>query len=136
MKANITTIGENNELSGVEPGEQETGENSTETMATRAEGRTRTAPRLVERATALRGQSIARPQEPKSTRRRQTQVDIYDKDAEIPYVKFEAAARDIVCSLMERQDRMNEEILCRIIDLAYRVEDLDQDRQDRAQRRR
>jgi hypothetical protein len=63
-------------------------------------------------------------------------VDIYDKDAEIPYVKFEAAARDIVCSLMERQDRMNEEILCRIIDLAYRVEDLDQDRQDRAQRRR
>jgi hypothetical protein len=55
-------------------------------------------------------------------------MDIYDKDAEIPYVKFEAAARDLVCSLMERQDRMNEEIFYKITDLAYRVEDLEQNR--------
>jgi hypothetical protein len=128
MKANITTIGENNELSGVGPGEQETGENSTETMATRAEGRTRTAPRLVERATALRGQSIASPKKPKSTLRRQTQTDIYGRDAEVPYVKLEAAARALVCSLMERQDRMNEEIFFKLNDLAYRVEDLEENR--------
>jgi hypothetical protein len=87
--------------------------------------RKKTAPRLVERATALRGQSIARPKEPKSTKRRRTRVDIYSKDPEIPYVKFEAAAKDLICSLMERQDRMNEEIFYRIHDLAYRVEDIE-----------
>jgi len=90
--------------------------------------RTRPAPRLVERVTALRGLSIARPPEPKSIRRRQTQTDICQKDAEVPYVKFEAAMRDLVCSLMERQDQMNEEIFCKINDLVYRVEDIEQDR--------
>ena len=85
-------------------------------------------PRLVERVTALRGLSISRPQEPKSTCRRQTQLDIYAKDAEIPYVKFEAAFRDLVCSLMERQDRMNEAIFYKINDLGYRLEDLEEDR--------
>jgi hypothetical protein len=54
--------------------------------------------------------------------------DIRAKDSEIPYTKFEAAARDLVCSLMEWQDRMNEEIFYRINNLAYRVEDLEQDR--------
>ncbi len=87
------------------------------------------APRLTERATALRGQGIGRPPAPKSVVRRQTQGDIFGKDPEIPYVKFEAAARDLVCSLMERQDRMNEEIFYRINDLGYRLEDLEEDRQ-------
>ena len=94
----------------------------------RAEGRRSPAPRLVERVTALRGQSIARPRQPKNVIRRQSQYDIYGKDPEIPYVKFEAAARDLVCSLMERQDRMNEEIFYKINDLGYRVEDLEQNR--------
>jgi len=31
---------------------------------------------------------------------------------------------------MERQDRMNEEIFYRINDLGYRIEDLEQDRQE------
>jgi hypothetical protein len=44
-------------------------------------------------------------------------------------VKFEAAARDLVCSLMERQDRMNKEIFLRINDLGCRLEDLEDDRQ-------
>ncbi|MFZ1128202.1 hypothetical protein [Methanoregula sp.] len=87
------------------------------------------APRPAERATALRGEGIGRPPVPKSVRRRQTQGDIFGKDPEIPYVKFEAAARDLVCSLMERQDRMNEEIFYRINDLGYRLEDLEEDRQ-------
>jgi hypothetical protein len=90
--------------------------------------RKKSIPHLVERATALRGQGIGRPPEPKSSRRRRTRMDIYGKDPEIPFVKFEAAARDLVCSLMERQDRMNEEIFYRINDLAYRLEDLEQDR--------
>ena len=108
-------------------GEQGTGQKITETGIRKA-ARTTTAPRLVERATSMRGQSIARPQEPKSTHRRRTQLDIYGKDAEIPYVKFEAAARDLVCSLMERQDRMNEEIFLKLNDLVYQVEDLKRDR--------
>jgi hypothetical protein len=78
--------------------------------------------------TALRGLSIARPPEPKSIRRRQTRTDIFQKDAEVPYVKFEAATRDLVCSLVERQDRMNEEFFCKINDLMYRIEDIEQDR--------
>jgi hypothetical protein len=89
--------------------------------------RTRPAPRLVQRVTALRGLGIARPPEPKSIRRRQTQTDIRRKDAEVPYVKVEAATRDLVCSLMERQDRMNEEIVCKINDLEYRVDDIEMD---------
>ncbi|MDD1681440.1 MAG: hypothetical protein LUQ35_07505 [Methanoregula sp.] len=88
----------------------------------------KTVPCQVERVTALRAQSIARPRQPKNVLRRQSQYDIYGKDPEIPYVKFEAAARDLVCSLMERQDRMNEEIFYKINDLAYRVEDLEQNR--------
>ncbi len=79
--------------------------------------------------TALRGQSIALSKDPKSTLRRQTRADISTKGAEVPYVKLEAAARDLVCSLMERQDRMNEEIFSRLNDLAFRVGDLEEDRQ-------
>jgi hypothetical protein len=90
--------------------------------------RTISAPLLVERVTALRSQSNAgRPPQPKSARRRLSITDIHSKDPEIPYVKFEAATKDLVCSLMERQDRMNEEIFLRINDIAYRLEDLEQD---------
>ena len=120
--------GENQEPGPAGSGEQGTRQNSTDPGDARTAKRTRTAPRLVERATALRGQSIARPQEPKSIRRLHTRMDIYEKDAEIPYVKFEAAARDLVCSLMERQDRMNEEIFYKINDLAYRVDDIEEGR--------
>jgi hypothetical protein len=122
-----------NNVENLEPGpagssDQGTGQNSEDPGDIRTSKRTRTAPYLVDRVTALRGQGIARPPEPKSILRRQTQADIYAKDAEIPYVKFEAAARNLVCSLMERQDRMNEEIFNKMNDLGYRVEDLEEDR--------
>ena len=106
------------------------GQNSTDPGDARTAKRTRTSPPLVERVTALRGQGIASPKKPKSTLRRQTLTDIYGRDAEVPYVKLEAAARALVCSLMERQDRMNEEIFYKLNDLAYRVEDLEQGRAD------
>ena len=128
----MTENTENNEENRI-PGpagsrEQGTGQDPTDPGKGRPPKRTKTAPRLVQRVTALRGLSIARPPEPKSIRRRQTQTDICQKDAEVPYVKFEAATRDLVCSLMERQDRINEEIFCKINDLVYRVEDIEQDR--------
>jgi hypothetical protein len=106
-------------------GEEGTGPNSPAGKEQRVALRKKIVPRLVERATALRGQSIGRPPEPKSVRRRRTQADIFGKDPEIPYVKFEIVFRDLVCSLMERQDRMNEEIFYRINDLRYRLEDLE-----------
>jgi len=127
---------EENQLTGpVEPGEQDTRQDPTVPEEGQQLKPTRPAPRLVERVTALRGLSIARPPEPKSIRRRQTQTDICQKDAEVPYVKFEAATRDLVCSLMERQDRMNEEIFCKINDLVYRVEDIEQDRMGEGERK-
>lgn len=112
----------------LEPGETGTGPESPAILGGPPALSRKTAPRLVGRATALRGQGIGRPPEPKRSRRRRTQTDIYCKDPEIPYVRFEAAARDLVCSLMERQDRMNQEIFYRINDLAYRIEDLEEER--------
>lgn len=109
-----------------ESGEPGTGPQSPEAKEQRMALRKSPAPHLAERVTAVRGQSIARPPEPKSVRRRRTQMDISAKDAEIPYVKFEILFRDLVCSLMERQDRMNEEIFYRINDLRYRLEDLEE----------
>lgn len=85
------------------------------------------APCLFERVTTLRGLSISHPQTSRSTLRRETLQNIYGKDPEIPFVKFEAAARALVCSLMERQDRMNEGIFFRMNDLRYRFEDLEQE---------
>lgn len=57
--------------------------------------------------------------------RKNTESDLHEKDPEIPYVKTERAIRDLVCSLMERQDRMNEAILLRVIDLQYRMDDIE-----------
>ncbi|HUW85788.1 MAG TPA: hypothetical protein VMV55_02805 [Methanoregula sp.] len=128
MKVHIANDEENQKPGTTGPGEEGTGQYSTDKGGARTTTRTTPAPRLVERVTALRGQGIARSPEPKSGRRRQTRSDINRNDPEIPYVKFEAATRDLVCSLMERQDRMKEEIFCRINDLEYRVDDLEQDR--------
>jgi hypothetical protein len=118
---------ENQKPGPVESGDPETGQNPVDAEKGPTTARPGTTPRLVGRVTALRGQSIARPKVPKSMKRRQTQQDIYSENPEIPYVKFEVTARDLVCSLMERQDRMNEEIFLKINDLAYRVDDLDND---------
>jgi hypothetical protein len=85
----------------------------------------RPAPRLTERATVLRGRHIGRPPEPKRVQRRRTLLAIWDKDGEIPYIRYETASRDLICSLMERQDRMNEAIFERLIDIECRIDDLD-----------
>jgi len=129
MKENSANDDNNNKTPGpAGSGEPGTGPESPEGKEQRMSSRRNSAPHPAERSAALRGPSIARPQEPGNVRRRRTQMDLYAKDAEIPYMKFETAVRNLVCSLMERQDRMNEEIFYRINDLGYRVEDLEQDR--------
>ena len=84
-----------------------------------------TAPRLVERATGLRCRSICSAKDSKSTCRKRTELDLHSPYAEVPYIKTEQAIRALVCSLMERQDRMNEEILLKLNDLKYRFDDLE-----------
>jgi len=84
-----------------------------------------TPPRLVERATGLRGRSICSVRVSKSTYRKQTERDLNFPDADVPYVKTEHAIRALVCSLMERQDRVTEAIFLKLNDLEYRVDDLE-----------
>ena len=87
----------------------------------------KTKPRLVERRTGLRGQHIGAAPVPSGMIRKHTRALLNERDPEIPYVKFEAVLRDLVCSFMERQDRMNEELLRRMIDLQYRMDDIEAD---------
>lgn len=84
---------------------------------------TNTDPRLVERRSGLRGLGIGSVRPPKNAVRKNTEDDLRERDPDIPYLKFETVLRDLVCSLIERQDRMNEELLQRIIDLQYRMDD-------------
>ncbi|GAB6286975.1 MAG: hypothetical protein STSR0009_31780 [Methanoregula sp.] len=84
-----------------------------------------TPPRLVERATGLRGRSICSARVSKSTYRKQTERDLNFPDADVPYIKTEHAIRALVCSLMERQDRVTEAIFLKLNDLEYRVDNLE-----------
>jgi len=60
----------------------------------------------VERKTELHGMSSKPPDDPSRVRRR-TERDLKDPGFGIPYGQTEKAVRDLVCSLIERQDRMN-----------------------------
>lgn len=60
-------------------------------------------------------------------------LDLLSQEPEIPYVRFEQALRGLVCSLLERQDRMNETLFLKINDLEYRLNDLEAELEDRKQ---
>ncbi|MDO9326303.1 MAG: hypothetical protein Q7T80_15235 [Methanoregula sp.] len=92
-------------------------------------------PVLVNRKTGLRGRGIAPRYIRQNTIRNHTDQDLRVKDPEIPWIKAERAIHDLVCSLMERQDRMNEDILLRVIDLEYRMDDFERDYAPRTKRR-
>ena len=91
---------------------------------------THKAPRLVNRKTGLCGLDIGASRESKSVIRKRTEQDIFCMDPEVTYVKAEKANRDLVCTLMERQDRMIEAIFLKINDLRCRVEDLEEWREE------
>ena len=96
----------------------------------------RTAPCLAERKTELRGLYIAPSRGNKSAIRKRTEQELDEPNPEVPYARFETAARALVCSLMERQDRMNEELFVKINDLAYRQDDLEATVGDLMQKKR
>jgi len=60
----------------------------------------------------------------KNSVRRNTLSDLHGTDPEVPYVKTERAVRDLVCSLLERQDRMNEELFRRIDDCRDEIDEV------------
>jgi hypothetical protein len=93
-------------------------------------------PNYVERATALRGLPISTPRRKKSAVRKQTGQDLRGRDPEVPCLKAGNAVRDLVCPLMERQDRMNEEIFLKINDHGYRPDDLETELDDLRKRGR
>jgi len=101
----------------------------------RGDGQGSTSPRLVERMTGLRALNIGYGRVAQSTIRKRTERDLRLPDAEIPYGKTEKAVRDLVCSLMERQDRMNEAIFLKLNDLAYRIEDSEEGRKPKVTKR-
>lgn len=74
--------------------------------------------------TELQGFTAASFMDPPEIRKR-TERDLKFPDADIPYYKAEAALRDLVCSLMERDDRMNEDMFLRWNGLKHRIEDLE-----------
>jgi hypothetical protein len=86
------------------------------------------APRLVERRAGLRGLSSAPSRVAPASIRKRTEHDLRETDAGIPCHKTEKAIRELVCSLMERQDRMTEEPIREITDLNYRIEDREEGR--------
>ncbi len=78
----------------------------------------------VERRTGLRGQAIAPGKNPKN-RRQAVCRELMENDSDIPYAAAEMANRDLICSLIERQDRAIEGVLLLITDMQYRLDDLE-----------
>lgn len=93
------------------------------------------AVKRVVRKTYLRGQAIDPPRRSRHAVRRKTERDLLDEESEIPYVAFESAGRNLVCSLIERQDEVAEKVLLMLNDLQYRVDDLETELEERAHRK-
>ena len=73
------------------------------------------------RKTELNGTRLpSTPDELKKTRKR-TMQKLRDPGGEVPYREFETAFRDFICSLMERQDVIQQEALLHIADLEQRI---------------
>jgi hypothetical protein len=85
-------------------------------------------PKSVFRKTELLG--IAPPAEPDAVRktRQRTLKNIRDPDGEVAYRPFEDSFRTFICSLVERQERIYDEMLLHTADLAQRIDALERQR--------
>ncbi len=83
------------------------------------------APKLAERRTGLRGQAIGTAPPAKRPGGVRAEKELLSPDSDVPYAAVEKANRTLVCSLIERQDLVTEQLLLRIIDLQYRLDDLE-----------
>jgi hypothetical protein len=77
------------------------------------------------RKTELHGTTtVSTPVEGKKIRRRTIQ-SLKSPGAAVSYQPFETAFRDFICSLMERQDMMREDLLLHIADLQQQIDALE-----------
>jgi len=77
------------------------------------------------RKTELHGTTtVSTPNESKKIRR-QTMQRLKSPGAAVSYQPFETAFRDFICSLMEQQDMMGEELLLHIADLQQQIDALE-----------
>lgn len=77
------------------------------------------------RKTELHGTTTpSTPDEGKKIRRR-TMQSLKSSAATVSYLPFEAAFKDFICSLLERQDMMGEELLHHIADLQQQIDALE-----------
>jgi hypothetical protein len=81
--------------------------------------------KTVFRKTELLG--IAPPAEPDAIKkaRQRTLRNIRDPDGEIAYRTFEDSFRDFTCSLVERQDKLYDEMLLHVADLQQQIDILE-----------
>jgi hypothetical protein len=82
--------------------------------------------RLVERATALRGLTANPPRISTRARQKIAEHDLLH-DSGLPYETYPKDLRKILCTIFERQDRLNDALLLRFSDMEYRVEDIEAD---------
>jgi hypothetical protein len=84
------------------------------------------SPKAVFRKTELLG--IAPPTGPDEIKkaRQRTLKNIRDPDGLVAYRRFEDAFRDFICSLVERQDTIYDEMLLHVADLQQRIDLLEQ----------
>ncbi len=77
------------------------------------------------RKTELRG--IAPPSEPDAIKKARQRIlkNIRDPDGEVAYRMFEDSFRDFTCSLVERQDKVYDEMLLHVADLQQQVDALE-----------
>ena len=81
--------------------------------------------RTVFRKTELHGATLgSTPDAGKKTRRR-TMQSLESPGVTVSYHTFEVAFKDFICSLMERQDMMGEDLLLHIADLQQQIDALE-----------
>jgi len=57
--------------------------------------------------------------------RKRTERDLLGPDPEIPYYSAEEAVRDLVCTIMEREDRLYDDLYIRWNGMKHRIEALE-----------
>jgi len=78
------------------------------------------------RKTELLG--IAPPTEPEAIKKARQRIlkNIRDPDGEVAYRPFEDAFRDFTCSLVQRQERVYDEMILQVADLQQQIDALEQ----------
>jgi len=79
--------------------------------------------RQVKRKTELR--NIAESFTDNSAIRRRTERELRSADPDIPYYSAEEALRSLVCAIMEREDRLYDDLYIRWNDMKHRVGSLE-----------